>query len=293
MGAAAARPPATVGEVLKAAASALARIRGQDHAGARIEADILLGLATGWSRTTLTAWPERAVPPESRSAFDDLLARRLAGQPIAYLRGSQPFWDLDLMVTPDTLIPRPETELLVEVALALPDDGQPRWVADLGTGSGAVAAAVASQRPHWRIIALDRSPTALAVTASNLRALGLANCHPVLGDWLSPLAPGRLDLILANPPYIAEGDPHLTRGDPAFEPRQALVSGPDGLDAIRAIALLASRCLVPGGLIAVEHGLNQGEAVRERFSREGLDAIETHCDLAGHERVTKARRAED
>jgi release factor glutamine methyltransferase len=255
-------------------------------AAPRLEAELLLAEATGWPRTRLIAWPDLMLDPDSSARFDVLLARRAAGEPMAYIRGRQAFWTLDLRVTADTLIPRPETELLVELALALPDPDRPRVVADLGTGSGAVAAALASERPGWTLVASDRSPAALRVAGRNLRTLEFRNAYPLLGDWLSPLAAGALDVILANPPYIAEGDPHLTRGDPRHEPPAALVSGPDGLDAIRAIAADAMRCLRPGGLLAVEHGCEQGAAVRALFRARGLDAPETRLDLAGHERVT-------
>jgi release factor glutamine methyltransferase len=285
------RPPAHgIGRLLDAAAADLAAMPQSDRALAGFEAQILLCLATGWSRTTLIAWPERRVPADALARFQALLADRLAGRPIAYLRGSQEFWGLSLRVTPDTLIPRPETELLVEIALELPDDGSSRWIADLGTGSGAVAAAIASERPHWEVIALDRSASTLAVAARNFQDLGLVSCHPVLADWLRPLAPGRLDLILANPPYVADNDPHLERGDLRFEPRRALAGGADGLDAIRSIAEQAPRCLAGDGVLAVEHGLDQGASVRRLFSQRGLTDIETRRDLAGHERVTRARR---
>ena len=283
-------PQPAVGAVLRAAAAALARDpAGLPDASPRLEAELLLMEATGWSRTTLAAWPERSVEPAALARFGSLLARRLSGEPMAYIRGRQAFWTLDLRVTPNTLIPRPETELLVEIALELGRPDAMLRVADLGTGSGAVAAAVASERPAWQIIALDRSAAALAVARSNFRDLGLAGCHPLCGDWLGPIGKGRLDLILANPPYVPAGDPHLERGDPRFEPREALASGPDGLDAIRLIAADAARCLATGGWLAVEHGFDQGLAVRGVFAQRGLRAAQTRRDLAGNERVTLAR----
>ena len=274
-------PP--VGQALRDAATALAQL---PLAGARLEAELLLTEATGWPRTRLVAWPVARLDPAAAARFGTLLARRLAGEPIAYIRGHQEFWTLDLKVTADTLIPRPETELLVEIALSLPEPEQSRVVADLGTGSGAIAAAVASERPAWRIIATDRSAAALRVAQSNFRTLDLPNCLPVRGDWLMPVADHSLDLILANPPYIAAADPHLHQGDLPFEPPTALASGGDGLDAIRAITATALRCLRPGGLLAIEHGSDQGGPVRALFDARGLHDATTRKDLAGLDRVT-------
>ena len=279
----AARAAPRVGDCLTAAAAALARL---PQATPRLEAELLLAEATGWTRTRLVAWPDRVLDPEAAERFDALLARRLAGEPLAYIRGRQAFWTLELRVTPDTLIPRPETELLVEIALELPDPDRPRRVADLGTGSGAIAAAVASERPAWSLIATDRSAAALAVARGNFRDLGLAHVATVRADWLAPFGPGSLDLILSNPPYVAAGDPHLREGDLPFEPPAALASGPDGLDAIRRIAADACRCLRPGGLIVLEHGYDQGEPVRGLLQAAGLAGVETRHDLSGHERAT-------
>ncbi|WP_295434991.1 peptide chain release factor N(5)-glutamine methyltransferase [uncultured Thiodictyon sp.] len=272
-----------VDQTLRDAADALANL---PQSAPRLEAELLLTQATCWSRSRLIAWPEAHLEPVAAARFDALLARRLAGEPIAYIRGRQAFWTLDLKVTPDTLIPRPETELLVEIALELPDPDRPRRVADLGTGSGAIAAAVASERPAWQVIATDRSAGALAVARANFRDLGLANVGPLRADWLSPIASCSLDLILANPPYVAAADPHLDQGDLPHEPRAALTPGPDGLAAIRRIAAEAVRCLRPGGLLAVEHGFDQGAAVRGLFRDHGLRDPQTRHDLAGLDRVT-------
>ncbi|MBV5275638.1 MAG: peptide chain release factor N(5)-glutamine methyltransferase [Lamprocystis purpurea] len=271
------------GQALRTAAAALDRL---PQASPRLEAELLLTEATGWPRARLVAWPEAPLTPTAAAHFAALLTRRLAGEPIAYIRGRQAFWTLDLRVTPDTLIPRPETELLVEIALELPTPDRPRLIADLGTGSGAIAAAVAVERPAWRIVAGDRSAAALAIAQSNFRTLGLAHCVPLRGDWLAPIARGALDLILANPPYIAAADPHLVQGDLPFEPLTALAAGPDGLDAIRDITADAMRCLRPGGLLAIEHGFAQAEAVRALFNDQGLINPETRRDLAGQDRVT-------
>lgn len=283
----AARAAPRVGDRLSCATAALARL---PQATPRLEAELLLAEATGWTRTRLVAWPEQVLDWGSSERFDVLLARRLAGEPLAYIRGRQAFWTLDLRVTPATLIPRPETELLVEIALELPNPNRPRRVADLGTGSGAIAAALASERPAWRIVASDRSAAALAVAQGNFRDLSLGNVAPIRADWLAPFGAGSCDLILSNPPYVASGDPHLCRGDPLFEPPSALASGPDGLDAIRRIAADARRCLRPGGLIVLEHGCDQGGAVRGLLLAAGFAEVVTRPDLALHERATLGRR---
>lgn len=274
-------------DILHRAASALEAL---PESSAGLEAELLLVEATGWTRTSLLAWPERALDPACTERFETLLARRLAGEPIAYIRGRQGFWTLELRVTPDTLIPRPETELLVEIALDRLDARRPLRVADLGTGSGAIAAALASERPGWHLIATDRSAPALAVARENFQTLGLDRIDCIQTHWLTALAPVSLDAILSNPPYVAGRDPHLDRGDLRFEPRSALTPDGDGLDAIRAIATDAGRCLRPGGLLAVEHGFDQGAPVRDILANAVLRAIETRPDLAGLDRVTLGYR---
>lgn len=278
--------PVTVGEVLREAVGALS---GLPDANPRLEAELLLAEVTGWPRTRLIAWPDRPLDPVALAAFRSLLARRRSGEPLAYLRGRQAFWTLELQVTPDTLIPRPETELLVEIGLAEASAETRRRVADLGTGSGAIAAAIATERPHWLIIAVERSAAALLVARANFSGLGLSNCRAVRGDWLAAFGSRSLDLILANPPYVPSGDPHLSRGGLPFEPLEALAAGPEGLDAIAAIAREAGRCLRPGGLLALEHGFDQGPAVRRLLGELGLRGPHSRRDLAGLERVTLAR----
>jgi release factor glutamine methyltransferase len=275
-----------VDNVLEEATAALATL----HEGTpRLEAELLLSEATGWSRTRLFAWPDHPVPTDAYARYDALLARRRAGEPIAYIRGRQEFWSLELRVTPATLIPRPETELLVETALAhLPADS-PLRVADLGTGSGAIAAALATERPAWHLFATDRSPAALEVARENLVRLGLKKVTLLRAYWSEAFAPGSLDALVSNPPYVAAGDPHLARGDLRYELREALTPGGDGLDAYRAIAADARRCLRPGGWLFLEHGYDQGSDLRRILADAGLKAPSTRTDLAGHDRLTLAR----
>jgi release factor glutamine methyltransferase len=259
-------------------------------AEARFEADLLLAHALQCPRAWLFAHADAAVPASARLAFEFLVARRGRGEPIAQLLGRQAFWSLELQVTPDVLIPRADTELLVECALAvLPLDVQTRIV-DLGTGSGAIALSIASERPRAEVIALDFSLAALAIALSNAQRSGLASrVTCVHGDWCAPLEGQRFDAIVSNPPYIAEGDPHLTQGDLRFEPRVALASGSDGLDAIRSIVGQAPAHLLPGAWLLLEHGWEQGAAVRALLETSGYADVTTHRDLEARERVTCGR----
>jgi release factor glutamine methyltransferase len=282
--------PPNAPSIGQALAATTARLTGLPDGSPRLEAEILIGEVTGLDRARILAWPEAALASDAQQRLAALVERRSRGEPIAYILGHRGFWTLDLAVTPETLIPRPETELLVELALARLPDEAPLLVADLGTGSGAIAAALASERASWTLIATDRSIAALSVTRTNARRLRLANLQVLAADWLTPFAPGTLDAVLSNPPYVRCGDPHLTRGDLRYEPRCALAAGPDGLDAIRRIAAAAPSRLKPGGLLALEHGWDQGFAVRDLLGQAGLTGAETVCDLAGHERVTLARR---
>ena len=254
------------------------------------EAEGLLSHASGRSLSWLFAHGEAVLDPAIRQRFETWVARRASGEPVAYLTGRRGFWTLELAVTPDTLIPRPETERLVELALARLAPGCRAAVADLGTGSGALALAIASARPHARVLATDLSAAALDVARANAAALAITNVEFHLGDWFEPLAGRRFALVVANPPYIAESDPHLERGDLRHEPRQALASGPDGLDAIRHIVGAASGYLEPGGWLLVEHGFDQGAAVHALLAGAGFDAVETACDLEGRDRVGLGRR---
>ncbi len=280
----------TVGALLAEAASRLAARAGAD---ARAEAEILVAHGLGCGRTALWARPEAGVAAAGLARCIALVARRAAGEPVAYLVGRRGFWTLELEVTPAVLIPRPETERLVELALAwLPAQGPVR-VADLGTGSGAVALALATERPAWEILATDASAEALALAHRNAQRLGLDRVSFRLGDWTRALHPDeRFLCILSNPPYVAEGDPHLAAGDLPWEPPSALVGGADGLDAIRRIVAGAIRHLAPGGWLLLEHGAAQGAAVRDILRAAGLTEVQTVRDLAGLERVSSGRSLE-
>jgi release factor glutamine methyltransferase len=242
------------------------------------EARLLLAAATGFSEASVVAYPERQLSDEAEIRFRDSVERRARGEPVAYIIGHKEFYGLQLSVNPAVLIPRPETELLVDLALQRAFTS----VVDLGTGSGAIALAIKHQRPQARVVAVEASAAALVVAQRNAvkHALEIEFRH---GRWLEPLAGERFDLILANPPYVAERDPHL--GDLGFEPRGALVSGPDGLDAIREIARDAPRHLSPGGWLLLEHGMGQDGAVRALLSQAGLEEVDSCPDLARIPRV--------
>jgi release factor glutamine methyltransferase len=255
-------------------------------ASPRLDAEVLLMHVTGLARTALITRAQELLPAEHEKRLHDLLTRRARGEPVAYLTGRREFWSLDLYVTPDVLIPRPETELLVEQALAhIPVDAE--WtVADLGTGSGAVTLAIAKERPRCRVIATDTSEAALAIARANAIHLAITNIEFRHGAWLDPLADEVLDMIVSNPPYIAEQDPHLTQGDVRFEPRSAFVAGAEGLSAIRVIACDARRHLRRGGLLLLEHGFDQAPAVRAVLVGQGYKAVATCPDLQELPRVS-------
>nr|WP_298122924.1 peptide chain release factor N(5)-glutamine methyltransferase [uncultured Pseudoxanthomonas sp.] len=271
---------------LRAAAS---RLSGPD---ARHEAEHLLLHVLGRDRAWLFAHGDDPLPDREAAAFDALLARRIAGEPLAYLLGRRGFWTLDLQVSPATLIPRPETERLVELALERLPGERPLRVADLGTGSGAIALALASERPLAQVVATDLSEDALRVAQSNAHTHGLANVVFRRGSWLTPLAGERFDLIASNPPYIADGDPHLVQGDLRFEPPTALSSGADGLDAIREIVAAAPAHLLPDGWLLLEHGWDQGEAIRALLAGSDFIDVATFADLEERDRVTLGRVTE-
>jgi release factor glutamine methyltransferase len=307
-----------VGRALAAAAARLAPALGLEPESARIEARSLLAHALGRDRSWLAAHGRDALAAADAAAFEALLRRRLGGEPVAYITGRREFYGLDFDITPAVLIPRPETELLVDLALErLPPD-EPRRVLDLGTGSGCAAIAIAAQRPRARVTAVDASEAALKVARENARhILGERTQNPpfsplcqrgaggdfhappfagpgaitfLLGDWFAALGDERFDLIVSNPPYVAEGDPHLCEGDLRFEPRSALAAGADGLDCIRRIVAAAPARLNEGGWLLFEHGYDQAERCRNLLRAAGLQGIGSFRDLAGIERVSGALR---
>ncbi|MBK8182845.1 MAG: peptide chain release factor N(5)-glutamine methyltransferase [Candidatus Competibacteraceae bacterium] len=255
----------------------------------RLEAEVLLAAALNRPRSDLRAWPERLPQPEQAARFAAWIERRQAGEPVAYLLGRREFWSLDLEVTPDTLIPRPETELLVELALErLPAD-RPIRVADLGTGSGAIALAVARERPQARIVATDRSVAALRVAQRNARRLGLSHVEFRAGDWFAPLQGEHFELIVSNPPYVAAVDSRWREGELRFEPVAALVAGEEGLDAIRALIAQAPDYLQPAGWLLLEHGYDQGEVVPALLRQRGFCEVADHLDASGLSRSSSGR----
>jgi release factor glutamine methyltransferase len=254
---------------------------------ARLDAEVLLAFVLDRPRAHLRAWPERTLAPAEAERFLALVQRGARGEPVAYLTGHREFWSLDLLVTPAVLIPRPETERLVELALAAIPAGAPWRIADIGTGSGAVALALAGERPAARIVATEVSQAALAVARENARRLGIANVEWCCGDLCAPLAGERYDLIVSNPPYVAAADPHLAAL--RYEPPGALAAGADGLDVIRRLVLEARAHLTPGGMLLFEHGYDQGEAARGLLAAAGYHRMHTHQDAGGRDRVSDGR----
>lgn len=255
----------------------------------RLDAEVLMSHVLGRERSYLLTWPERELTPQQHDRFQALVQRRAAGEPVAHLTGQREFWSLPLRVTPDTLIPRPETELLVEHALAHMPSEAGAYAADLGTGTGAVALALASERPSWRLRATDLSDDALTVARANAAALRIDTVEFARGDWCEALDGLRFTVIVSNPPYVAEDDPHLNRGDVRFDPASALRSGADGLDDIRRIAHCCRRHLERDGWLLLEHGPGQGAACRQVLLDLGYQDVGTHRDLAGRDRITEAR----
>jgi release factor glutamine methyltransferase len=247
------------------------------------EARLLLAEASGMSEANVLAFPEKVLSAESERRFTQFTARRRGGVPMAYIVGYREFYGLRLTVTPAVLIPRPETELLVDLALRRDFS----TLADLGTGSGAIALAIKQQRKNSRVVGIDASAAALELARLNAAAHGL-QVEWRKGPWLEPLAGERFDLVVANPPYVAAGDPHLA--ELRYEPRAALVAGADGLDAIREIAAAAPAHLNAGGWLLLEHGIGQERAVRELLHRAGLEDVQSWPDLAGIPRVSGGRR---
>lgn len=270
----------TVAALLRAARTQLA-----EHSdSASLDAELLLAAALGKPRSFLYAWPDHAPTETVRDRFEQAVHARSGGQPVAYTLGVKEFFGMDLAVDGRVLIPRPDTETLVECAIERLPSGAS--VVDLGTGSGAVAIVLSRERPDCRVAATDRSADALDVASRNARHHG-CSIAMLCADWTAALADHSVDALISNPPYVAEGDPYLAAL--AAEPVSALVSGPDGLDAIRAIVGDAPRVLRPGGQLFLEHGWDQGEAVRGLMTAAGLEGVESVMDLGGHERVSFGR----
>ena len=257
---------------------------------ARLDAEVLLAHVLQQPRSHFHAWPEKLLPAESREQFDQLLQRRLKGEPVAYLTGKREFWSLALSVNTDTLIPRPETETLVAQALRRIPADQPQLIADLGTGSGAIALAIARERPHCEIIAVDIDEAAIETARLNAQRLDIHSIVFHTGDWCEPLTGMQLDMIVSNPPYIAESDPHLLSGDVRFEPRTALAAGPQGMDELRRIARCAVNYLQAGGWLLMEHGYDQGLLARQLLEGTGFTEVIDYTDDAGQDRVIAGRR---
>lgn len=254
----------------------------------RRDAEILLGFITGKARTFILAFGETVLTTAQEQQLDELLSRRVRGEPVAHLVGEREFWSLPLRVSPVTLIPRPDTECLVEQALArMPDE--PCAVLDLGTGTGAIALALASERPDCSVIALDLIPEAVELARENADRLGITNIRVLQSDWFSVLNSQRFSIIVSNPPYIDREDPHLAQGDVRFEPLSALVADNHGLADLHTLITSSRQHLEPGGWLLLEHGWQQAQQVRQLFSAAGFAEVETCQDYGGNDRLTLGR----
>lgn len=267
----------------------LAEAQLQSSDSGRLDAELLLAHATEHPREYLFTWPERDIAAPAQEKFESYCARRAQGEPVAYIVGRQAFWDFELAVSPAVLIPRPETELLVETAIEILGPSDSAAIADLGTGSGAIAIALAAQRSGWQLTAVDSSAAALAVAESNAASLNLRNIEFREASWCDGLQPKHFDLVAANPPYVQAGDPHLTEGSLPFEPITALVAEQEGLADITIISEQARACLKRGGWLLIEHGFEQRESVRSILRNAGYENIECRQDLAGLDRLTRAQ----
>jgi len=279
----------SLGETLVHAQERITQALALDKSEARRDAQVLFGHALQVSRAYLLAHGDAPLAPEALARCEELLGRRLAGEPVAYILGQREFYGLSFQVTPAVLIPRPETELLVELALALATVGNPCEVLDLGTGSAAIAIAIAKHRPLAQVTAVDCSAEALVVAQANAAVSKVANIRFVQGDWFAALGVRKFDIIVSNPPYVAARDPHLRQGDVRFEPAGALVGGGDGLDCIREIIAGAPAHLSLGGWLLLEHGYDQAQACQALLHAQGFREVASHPDLSGTLRVTGGR----
>lgn len=277
----------TLDALLKQAAQ---RLQAAGSSSPRIDAEVLLCHVLGRDRTWLYTWGDKICPLWEQARFDALTAARVQGTPVAYLTGEREFWGLRLATSPDTLIPRPDTETLVELALSRAALTSGRLL-DLGTGTGAIALAFASEQPHWQVLGVDLRFEAVALANHNARSLGITNARFLQSDWFAALesydeAGTLFDIIVSNPPYIAADDPHLAEGDVRFEPRSALVADASGMADLLHLVNTAQRYLAASGWLLLEHGYQQAQMVREALERAGYQNVESVRDLGGHERVT-------
>lgn len=277
--------PITLATLLPKAAERLRQAIRLERREARLEAQILAAYALGVSRAWLIAHDQDALNPNQIDVMENLIARREKGEPVAYIMGKKEFYGRMFRVTPDVLIPRPETELLLEVAFERMPKDQALDVLDIGAGSGCISITVALERPNWSVTAVDISSSTLCIAKENARQLG-ARVFFLQSDLFDALGERRFDLILSNPPYIAQDDPHLQQGDVRFEPMQALASGEDGLDALRRLIQTAPMHLCPDGWLMFEHGWNQADNARQFMAQSGFMNVESLPDLAGHSRAT-------
>ncbi len=261
-----------------------AQIYARHQGLSKLDTDVLLAHVLGKTRTWLFTWPEKDIPEPDWTRFTALVQRRQAGEPVAHLTGEREFWSLPIAVNPSTLIPRPDTECLVEAILDR-FDHSPRQVVDLGTGTGAIALALASERPDWHIIAIDRIPEACALAQFNSERLGLP-IEVLQGHWCDPLPDQSIDILVSNPPYIDEQDPHLNEGDVRFEPKSALIAPDQGLADIKTIAEQGRRVLKPNGQLFLEHGWTQGDAARAILKAQGYQNPTTLKDHGDRDRIT-------
>ncbi len=251
-----------------------------------LDAEVLLCKVLGKDRSYLRAWPDGELSPEQNQAYQVLVNARRQGKPIAYITGTREFWSRDFLVSPDVLIPRPDTELLIELSLVLIPTNQPCRIIDLGTGSGIIAITLAAERPDAQVIATDISPAAIQIAKTNAAKHNVGHIEFYQSNWFDSIPAGKFDLIVSNPPYLAEDDEHLQQGDLRFEPKTALIANEEGLVDIRIIAETAITKLESGGYVIVEHGYDQGLTIRKMFISLGYNNVQTHEDLARLPRVT-------